>query len=196
MVMLMLSGPRFFFNGLRVWPNAAPTSAPGSFVWYAMTLGNRFTPVLTISDALYGVSEHREFYSYFKAGSYSSYRFRFLAASSSSSSLQAFEMQPLICALEPVNVISFAASSYTVYAKYQNVNIAPSINEFSSCTIQPALPTGLRLVALARAMTHCWACPRSTCSAWTGPSCRRPRGSTRWAVCMTAGRRRLAGRAL
>ena len=153
MVMLMLSGPRFFFNGLRVWPNAAPTSAPGSFVWYAMTLGNRFTPVLTISDALYGVNEHREFYSYFKAGSYSSYRFRFLAAASSSSSLQAFEMQPLICALEPVNVIAFAASSYTVYAKYQNVNIAPSINEFSSCTIQPALPTGLRLVALECTVT-------------------------------------------
>ena len=153
MVTLMLSGPRFFFNGLRVWPNAAPTSAPGSFVWYAMTLGNRYTPVLTISDALYGVSEHREFYSYFKAGSYSSYRFRFLAAASSSSSLQAFEMQPLICALEPVNVIAFAASSYTVYAKYQNVNIAPSINEFSGCSIQPALPTGLRLVALECTVT-------------------------------------------
>ena len=141
-VYLHLNGPPFFFNGLRVWPNAEPTSTPGTFVWEGMSMGNRYTTMLSITNAVYAVNEYRDYFSYFKAGAYIYYRFRFPA---SSSSLMVFEMQPMACALTPIDTILFSPFSYTVYAKYQDVSISPSLNEFSGCSIQPALPTGLTL---------------------------------------------------
>ncbi|KAM7454010.1 hypothetical protein BLSTO_05237 [Blastocystis sp. subtype 1] len=56
-------------------------------------------------------------------------------------------MHPMTCNTQMPTTIQFSPSSYSVYANSQQLRIAPDVNEFSDCSIQPALPAGLHLDA-------------------------------------------------
>ena len=52
-------------------------------------------------------------------------------------------MQPVTCNVVPPTSIVFEKQSYTAYARYESVSIAPVVAEFTSCTINPQPSEGL-----------------------------------------------------
>ena len=142
-----LSGPRAHINGLRIWPYTYVSQSPGSFVLQgAMSSSGTFTTVFSVTNAMYTSSTHQLFKGYFGAKPYQSYRF-ILNSSVDGSAALAAEVQPVVCHDMLPTAIEFNPASVSAYANYQQVSIQPTMNEFTGCTIQPALPAGVTLNA-------------------------------------------------
>ena len=140
-----LSGFRAHINALRVWPYTAYAAAPGTFIWQgAMSSSSSYSNVVSVSDAVYESSTYQVFYGYFNAKPYQSYRLTVTAAAASTS-VYAYEVQPMVCHDLLPSGIEFNPNSYSAYAKYEEVTIRPVVNEFTGCTVNPALPAGLTM---------------------------------------------------
>ena len=141
-----MSGPRAVINGVRVWPSGEPTSAMKAFTWEGSMGGSSWSSVFSVTNAVFQMSQYQTFYSLFSNEAYASYRLRVTDAVGSFMAYM-FEAQPVTCLVEFPSSLVFDPASYSVYAVYQEVEIHPTITEFSSCSIQPALPAGLTLNA-------------------------------------------------
>ena len=142
-----LTGPRAHVNAIRVWGDNWLEYNPASFsLSGAMSASGTYTTVLSVSGATYEANVFKTFYGYFNAKPYQSYQV-VLSATAGSSSLFADEMQPMTCHdLLPASVV-FLPSALQVYATYDSVAFRPLIPDFSSCTVEPALPEGVTLDA-------------------------------------------------
>ena len=145
-VTLQPSGPRLFLNSLRVWPSAEPAASVGAFSLEGRSGSSAFAPILSRANLQYEVNTYRRFPSYFHADAYQTFRLHLTSVAGAPYFLLV-EMQPMTCNTQMPTTIQFSPSSYSVYANSQQLRIAPDVNEFSDCSIQPALPAGLRLDA-------------------------------------------------
>ena len=142
-----LTGPRAHVNALRVWGDSWLDYNPASFsLSGAMSALGTYTTVLSVSGATYEANAFKTFYGYFNAKPFQSYQV-VLSATAGASYLVADEMQPMTCHdLLPASVV-FLPSALQVYATYDSVTFRPLIPDFSSCTVEPALPEGVTLDA-------------------------------------------------
>ena len=145
-VTLQPSGPRLFLNSLRVWPSAEPAASVGAFSLEGRSGSSAFAPILSRANLQYEVNTYRRFPSYFHADAYQTFRLHLTSVAGAPYFLLV-EMHPMTCNTQMPTTIQFSPSSYSVYANSQQLRIAPDVNEFSDCSIQPALPAGLRLDA-------------------------------------------------
>ena len=134
------NGPRPFINGLRVWPYTNPATSPSSFVLQG-TSSSVWNNVVTGLNTVYQASTYKILNGYYHTGLYSSYRLHINGPAGST--INIYEMQPLICSVTTPTSITFEIQSYTYYTKYESVFIAPTVTEFSNCQINPQLPAGL-----------------------------------------------------
>ena len=81
------------------------------------------------------------FTGYFNNGLYSAYRFQI--NDGYMSTVYNYEIQPLICIIELPTLIEYEQDIYNYYARYDKVNIAPLISEFTNCQITPTTSSGL-----------------------------------------------------
>ena len=140
-----LAGPRAHINGVRVWPYTYITQSPGSFTLSgAMSTSSPYTTVVSVSNAFYESSKYKIFNGYFNAKGFQSYRLTINSAVSTSF-VYALEVQPVVCAEMAPTSMTFSPASYSVYAGYEQVSIRPESQEFSACSVSPALPNGLTL---------------------------------------------------
>ena len=140
-----LTGSRAHINGLRVWPYTSYSSAPGTFTWQgAMSSSSTYNNVISISGATYESSIYQTFYGYFNAKPYQSYRLTVTAAAASTT-MYAYEVQPVTCHDLLPSGLEFSPNSYSIYANYEEVTIRPVVTEFTGCTVNPTLPAGLTM---------------------------------------------------
>ena len=140
-----LTGPRAHINGLRVWPYTSYSAAPGTFTLQgAMSSSSSYSNVLSVASATYESSIYKVFYGYFNAKPYQSYRLTVTAAAASTS-LTAYEVQPVTCHDLLPSGLEFNPNSYSIYANYEEVTIRPTVQEFVGCTVNPTLPAGLTM---------------------------------------------------
>ena len=135
-------GPRPYINSIRVWPYTSETYAPSTFTFQGSNDGQSWTTVVNVAGAIYEDSTYQTFGGYFHSSLFSNYRANIV--DSSTSSVRIYEMQPLICSVAIPTSITFTPNTYTFYAVYEEVDIRPDINEFTSCTAQN-LPAGLSI---------------------------------------------------
>ena len=141
-----LSGPRAMINGLRVWPQTNPTAAPGTFALQGSSDATTWSTIVHETDTRYENSVYKVFSTFFKAQAFNSYRLQ-IEDSAGDTRLYGYEVQIATCFVAPPTSIEFPSASYSFYTTYQMVDVHPVSNEFSGCTIQPALPAGLTLDA-------------------------------------------------
>ena len=145
MVTYELTGSRAHINGVRVWPYSGYSNAPSAFTMQgAVSSSSSYTTVVSVSGAIYTTSTYQTFYGLFNSKPFQSYRFSF-TSTAGASELKLYEIQPVTCHDLLPSSIEFQPNSYSVYAKYQEVTIHPTLTEFTGCTISPALPAGLTL---------------------------------------------------
>ena len=136
-------GPKPFVNAFRLWPSTNPNYAPDSFFWEGSYDNSQWTTLRSISGASYVNNNYKIFTSFLSASLYGHYRVT-INKSARTSSIYIYEFQPLICHTLITTEIPFPSNSYTFYAKYEEVYIKPSVDEFSSCTAEN-LPDGLTI---------------------------------------------------
>ena len=134
-----------YLTGVRVFPYSSPTSAPNNLVLQGSESGSTWTNVISVDGYTYTSSVYGVHRGYFSASNYKNYRLTI--SGSSTTYVYAYEVQPLICHYKRPASIEFAETSYSFYALYQEVSIAPTLGEWTSCTISPTLPEGVSLDA-------------------------------------------------
>ena len=143
-VTLQPSGPRLFLNSLRVWPSSEPAASVGAFSLEGRSGSSAFAPILSRANLQYEVNTYRRFPSYFHAAAYQTFRLHLTSVAGAPYFLLV-EMQPMTCNTQMPTTIQFSPSSYSVYALYDQVHIAPVLKEITGCSVSPALPAGLSL---------------------------------------------------
>ena len=143
-VTLQPSGPRLFLNSLRVWPSSEPAASVGAFSLEGRSGSSAFAPILSRANLQYEVNTYRRFPSYFHADAYQTFRLHLTSVAGAPYFLLV-EMQPMTCNTQMPTTIQFSPSSYSVYALYDQVHIAPVLNEITGCSVSPSLPAGLSL---------------------------------------------------
>ena len=136
-------GPRPYINSVRVWPYTYTTSAPGEFTFQGSNDNQQWTNAISVSGAVYTTSTYKIFGGYFYSSLFNYYRLN-IVASTSTSYVEVFEFQPLICTTATPTSITFTPNTYTFWAKYESVSVRPDISEFTQCTAQN-LPAGLTI---------------------------------------------------
>ena len=140
-----LGGPRAHINGLRVWPYTYVTQSPGTFTLSgAVSSSSTYTNVVSTSGTSYTSSTYKTFYGYFNAKPFQSYRL-LVSSAVSTTYVYAVEAQLATCHDLLPTGITFNPSTYSVYSGYESVSIRPENQEFTSCSVAPALPSGLTL---------------------------------------------------
>ena len=140
-----LGGPRAHINGLRVWPYTYVTQSPGTFTLSgAVSSSSTYTNVVSTSGTSYTSSTYKMFYGYFNAKPFQSYRL-LVSSAVSTTYVYAVEAQLVTCHDLVPTGLTFNPSTYSVYAGYESVSIRPENQEFTSCSVAPALPSGLTL---------------------------------------------------
>ena len=126
--------------------SSEPAASVGAFSLEGRSGSSAFAPILSRANLQYEVNTYRRFPSYFHADAYQTFRLHLTSVAGAPYFLLV-EMQPMTCNTQMPTTIQFSPSSYSVYANSQQLRIAPDVNEFSNCSIQPALPAGLHLDA-------------------------------------------------
>ena len=140
-----LGGPRAHINGLRVWPYTYVTQSPGTFTLSgAVSSSSTYTNVVSTSGTSYTSSTYKMLYGYFNAKAFQSYRL-LMSSAVSTTYVYAVEAQLVTCHDLLPTGLTFNPSTYSVYAGYESVSIRPENQEFTSCSVAPALPSGLTL---------------------------------------------------
>ena len=140
-----LGGPRAHINGLRVWPYTYVTQSPGTFTLSgAVSSSSTYTNVVSTSGTSYTSSTYKMLYGYFNAKPFQSYRL-LVSSAVSTTYVYAVEAQLVTCHDLLPTGITFNPSTYSVYSGYESVSIRPENQEFTSCSVAPALPSGLTL---------------------------------------------------
>ena len=147
------SGIHSVINALRIWPYTDDTGAPGSFLFKGSMDSSYWVTLVSTSGATYSPLQYRLFEAPIGEADFKKYRLTINSASSSSSTMYAYEIQPVTCSLGVPESIEFNPSSYSVYVRYQELSINPSISEITNCTIVPALPSGLSFDSLSCAVS-------------------------------------------
>ena len=138
-------------NGIRMYSGNSESNQVTDFGFWgsSTTATDDFTKFIDVT----GWSFARREYKYaISASQFTSYKYYELRVTKVNSySWNAVEIQPLICNTAPPSAIVFEETSYSYIAQYQSVDIRPKSNEFSNCTVTPALPSGLSLN-----IENCW----------------------------------------
>ena len=130
-----------FVNGLRIWPAATAASNPTAFTWGGKNSEADYTSVLSVQHAQFTTNQNYYAKSTFSGALYRNYKLTVTATGGSS--LELYELQPLVCPVQLPSTIVFEPASYTYYTRFDTVTIRPTVTDFHDCTLQPALPAGL-----------------------------------------------------
>ena len=142
-VTFTFEGPKPYINTIRVWPYTTVTYAPSNFIFQGSNNNQQWTNAITVSGAVYTSKTYKSFGGYFFSSLYSYYRLS-LPASTGTSNVEIYELQPVICTTAMPTSIIFTPNTYTFWARYQRVHVRPDIHEFTQCTAQN-LPAGLTI---------------------------------------------------
>ncbi|KAK8831392.1 hypothetical protein WA577_001585 [Blastocystis sp. JDR] len=129
------TGPRPTLNGLRVFTASSYTPFPK-----VLPVGR----LADVSGTTYEANSNKIFNGYFNNELYTAYRLT-VTEGSSGSTVELYEVHPMTCNTQMPTTIQFSPSSYSVYALYDQVHIAPVLKEITGCSVSPALPAGLSL---------------------------------------------------
>ena len=151
-VTFSFTGPRPNINGIRVFTASSYTSSPTTFQWQGSRNGSVWNSVISVSKATYPANSNKIFNGYFSTVPYSSYRLT-VTEGSAGSALELYEFHPMTCNVQTPTAIQFSPTSYSFYAVYDQVHIAPVLKEITGCSITPSLPAGLALDALTCTVT-------------------------------------------
>ena len=130
-----------FVNGLRIWPAATAASNPTAFTWGGKNSEADYTSVLSVQHAQFATNQNYYAKSTFSGALYRNYKLTVTATGGSS--LELYELQPLVCPVQLPSTIVFEPASYTYFTRFDTVTIRPTVTDFHDCTLQPALPAGL-----------------------------------------------------
>ena len=137
-----LAGPRMHVNALRVWPYTFTTNAPGSFTLAgAMSTSGTYSNVIAAHGS-YRSSQYKLFFGHLNARAYQTYRLT-ISSAASAATVYGVEVQPVTCADMAPSRIEFVPDSFTAFTRVSVLDIRPTNQEFSNCTLTPALPAGL-----------------------------------------------------
>ena len=138
------TGPRPTLNGLRVFTASSYTSSPTSFQWEGSRSADAWHSVISVSGTTYEANSDKIFNGYFNNELYTTYRLT-VTEGSSGSTVELYEVHPMTCNTQMPTTIQFSPSSSSYYALYDQVHIAPVLNEITGCSVSPSLPAGLSL---------------------------------------------------
>ena len=133
-------------NGIRIWPNDMPLSAPSSFVLSGGD-SEQATEWKTLvnpdpSTVTYNPLEWKAFVGNDNPSSYRT--LKLTVNSIPSDKLKLYEIQLLVCNTGSQS-ITYPNSFYSFYVKYNDINLVPFIRRVSNCHVTPDLPSGLKL---------------------------------------------------
>ena len=138
-------------NGIRMYAGNSQNDQATDFgVWGSFTSATAdFTKFIDVTGWSFAKREYKHAISTSQFIPYKYYEVRVTKVNSFA--WNAVEIQPLICNTAPPSAIVFEESSYSYIAQYQGVDIRTKSNDFSNCTVTPALPSGLSI-----SEENCW----------------------------------------
>ena len=131
-------------NALYIWPYNDLNYAPSAFTFGGKNGGTTYSNVITATSTTHAAGQNTVVTGYFLADVYKEYRMAITSAVSASQ-LYLFEIHPLVCGESAPSTITFEPSSVTALAGYDIIDVAPTVEEFTNCSIQPTLPNGVTL---------------------------------------------------
>ena len=136
-------------NGFRLWPNSSPIYAPTSLTIAGgdSATASLWTTVADPSSQSYTSLVWKEWYSVATPAFYKA--FKVTLNSGSAASTYIYDMQFLVCNSIPVT-LQYPESSYSFYARYDSLNLAPALFGITSCQANPTLPNGVSIDASCR----------------------------------------------
>ena len=141
-VTFTFQGPEQYVNGVRIWPYTYSGYAPSAYTFSGGDgVSATYTPIITATGVTYSSSTYSTKISILNGNTYKSVKMD--VTGSSEGTVYIPEVQSMTCNLGGSSTIAFVPATTTVYAIYEEVNIRPLVDEFSGCTISPALPEGL-----------------------------------------------------
>ena len=139
-----LNGATAYINGLRIWPYTRVNAGIKVFRWSGSMNSATWNTIIDVTDGSYTSLTYRLFTTHFHARNYKSYKLT-VTSGVSTSTVSAYEIQPVTCFVPLPSGIEFTSPSYSFYAIHQDVLIQPTISEFFGCAVTPALPNGLTM---------------------------------------------------
>ena len=137
-----------FVNGLRIFPSTQLNYAMSDFVFAGKNPADTtYNTVIEGVDTSYQNNQNKLVYGSLLASLYKNYKLTTTSAVSSTAVMYMYEVHPLVCAISAPTSITFEPNNLSVYAGYDIISVAPTSTEFTTCTIQPALPEGITFTA-------------------------------------------------
>ena len=131
-------------NGFRIYPYTDPQSAPREFtVEGASTPSSSYSPLLNARSISYSSKTWKQFSTLVTPDRYSSYKIT--VSGTSSTRVEIYEFQFLVCNIPPPTSITYPESSYSFLSRYDSIGLSSSVFGLQNCQISPSLPTGLTL---------------------------------------------------
>lgn len=133
-------------SSFRMWPYSSQPSNPASFsVTGSTSASGPFTELYSTTSAVFKMDKWNQFKRFVPTQPFSSFEVTLTRAFSSALSVYVNEIQFLICNPQVPYTFFYPESSYSLIRLYESINIAPTTDQISSCTVSPPLPQGLTL---------------------------------------------------
>ena len=143
-VLTSQSSIRPMVSAIRIWPSHYTGNNPSSFsVSASNSSEGPFTEVFSTTDGEYIYEKWSEFYRVGETDPYSF--FKVVLEEAESTPIYLSEMQFMICNLPSQVSFSYSEPSYSLYVRAQRIDTNPSLYGIHSCTVDPALPSGVSL---------------------------------------------------
>ena len=153
-------------NSFRLWPYVYYLLSPKSFsIDGAMSTLSNWETVLTVSDHSYTANIWAQWDLITALPKYSRIRFNV-----QSKSVKVYEFQFLVCNRIPPTTFSYPQTQYSYYMKYEEVNISPTMNGLSGCSISLHFPTECPLILTHALFLEYQLLPLLQLHIWSHPS--------------------------
>ena len=131
-------------NGFRLWPNSSPNSGPTSLTIAGgdSATTSSWTTVVSPSNQVYTTLQWKDWLTIANPAFYKA--FKITLNSGSAATTYMYDMQFLVCNSISTS-IQYPESSYSFYARYDSLNLSPSVFGITGCQINPQLPNGVSI---------------------------------------------------
>lgn len=108
-------------------------------------LSASFTEVFSINGMDFASNTYNYATYSFATDAYKVHRFTATGMSNTAGSMEIYELHFAVCNFAPPSSMTFEPATINVIQNVDSVNTAPTVEGFTNCTSNPALPTGLTL---------------------------------------------------
>lgn len=131
-----------YFNGFRFWSEVSENSLPRSFSVHGKTASNQLYLISNVRNLNPKESAFVYSYAYVGLDVYSSYHLT-INSFVNDTTLNLYELQPLVCSHTSTTVIEYQSLLYLFYTDVSLIHIQPIDETFTNCQITPSPPSGL-----------------------------------------------------